>query len=73
MQQNIAMQQAQLAAAHQRNLALQSRIYVGSIHFELTEQEIKTAFSPFGPIKAITMSKVEKNKKKIKKIKIFYI
>eukprot|EP00301_Raphidiophrys_heterophryoidea_P027330 c9605_g2_i2.p1 GENE.c9605_g2_i2~~c9605_g2_i2.p1 ORF type:complete len:316 (-),score=84.04 c9605_g2_i2:80-1027(-) len=28
------------------------RIYVGSIHFDLTEEDIKTVFSTFGPIKS---------------------
>jgi len=61
-QQNFAIQQAQLAAA--RNLAIQCRIYVGSINFELTEAEIRSAFSPFGPIKSITMSKDPTGKSK---------
>jgi RNA recognition motif-containing protein len=33
-----------------------SRIYVGSIHFEVREDVIRQAFLPFGPIRSITMS-----------------
>ena len=33
-----------------------SRIYVGSINFELREEHIKQAFIPFGPIKKIDLS-----------------
>lgn len=32
------------------------RVYVGSISFELKEDTIRQAFSPFGPIKSINMS-----------------
>ena len=32
------------------------RIYVGSINFELNEAMLKTAFSPFGPVKAVSLS-----------------
>lgn len=32
------------------------RIYVGSISFELREDAVRTAFKPFGPVKAINMS-----------------
>ncbi|VDN08818.1 unnamed protein product [Dibothriocephalus latus] len=37
-------------------LVLLSRIYVGSISFEIGEEEIRKAFSPFGPIKSIALS-----------------
>lgn len=33
-----------------------SRVYVGSISFELKEDTIRQAFLPFGPIKSINMS-----------------
>ena len=33
-----------------------SRVYVGSISFELKEDTIRAAFLPFGPIKSINMS-----------------
>ena len=32
------------------------RIYVGSINFELGDESVRTAFSPFGTIKSINMS-----------------
>lgn len=38
------------------NLAIFNRIYVGSIFFELTDTEISSVFSVFGPIKALMMS-----------------
>ncbi|CAF0838301.1 unnamed protein product [Adineta ricciae] len=36
--------------------SLMCRIYVGSINFELNEAMLKTAFSPFGPVKAVSLS-----------------
>jgi RNA recognition motif-containing protein len=33
-----------------------SRVYVGSISFELKEETIKTAFNPYGPIRSVNMS-----------------
>lgn len=33
-----------------------SRIYVGSINFEIKEDTIKQAFLPFGPIKSVSLS-----------------
>lgn len=33
-----------------------SRIYVGSISFEIGEEEIRKTFSPFGPIKSVALS-----------------
>ena len=35
---------------------LSLRIYVGSINFELGEESVRQAFSPFGTIKAVNMS-----------------
>ena len=32
------------------------RIYVGSINFELGDESVRTAFTPFGTIKSINMS-----------------
>ncbi|CAK8690745.1 unnamed protein product [Clavelina lepadiformis] len=32
------------------------RIYVGSIYYDVTQQTVRDAFSPFGPIKSIDMS-----------------
>lgn len=56
-----AEQQAQMlalqeAANRQRALLLMSRIYIGSLYFELGEDIVRTAFAPFGTIKAINMS-----------------
>lgn len=39
-----------------QTLNLLSRIYVGSISYDLKEESIKVAFSPFGPIRTVTMS-----------------
>uniref|UniRef100_A0A183B3I2 Poly(U)-binding-splicing factor PUF60 n=1 Tax=Echinostoma caproni TaxID=27848 RepID=A0A183B3I2_9TREM len=39
-----------------QTLNLLSRIYVGSISYDLKEESIKVAFSPFGPIRSVTMS-----------------
>ncbi|XP_044514254.1 poly(U)-binding-splicing factor PUF60-like isoform X2 [Gracilinanus agilis] len=61
VKQTIAHQQQQLtnlqmAAQRQRALAIMCRVYVGSIHYELGEDTIRQAFTPFGPIKSIDMS-----------------
>ncbi|KAF8571760.1 hypothetical protein P879_00089, partial [Paragonimus westermani] len=44
------------AAKKTQTLNLLSRIYVGSISYELKEDSIKLAFQPFGPIRTVTMS-----------------
>ncbi|XP_051860766.1 poly(U)-binding-splicing factor half pint isoform X2 [Drosophila albomicans] len=61
MKQTLAHQQQQLATQRtqvqrQQALALMCRVYVGSISFELKEDTIRAAFTPFGPIKSINMS-----------------
>lgn len=61
MKQTIAHQQLQMASQknsfqRQQALALMCRVYVGSISFELREEQIRNAFGPFGPIKSINMS-----------------
>ncbi|EDW92843.1 poly(U)-binding-splicing factor half pint isoform X1 [Drosophila yakuba] len=61
MKQTLAHQQQQLATQRtqvqrQQALALMCRVYVGSISFELKEDTIRVAFTPFGPIKSINMS-----------------
>ena len=33
-----------------------TRIYVGSINFELGEETVRTAFSPFGTLKSVNLS-----------------
>ena len=38
------------------NLSILCRVYIGSIHFELSEEDIRRAFSPFGVIKSISMT-----------------
>lgn len=55
-QQVVQMQALQEAANKQRALLLMSRIYVGSINFELGEESVRQAFSPFGTIKAVNLS-----------------
>ncbi|VEN53118.1 unnamed protein product [Callosobruchus maculatus] len=61
MKQTIAYQQQREASQRtliqrQQALALMSRVYVGSISFELKEDTIRQSFLPFGPIKSINMS-----------------
>ena len=38
------------------NHSLYFRIYVGSINFEIKEDTIRQAFTPFGPIKSVNLS-----------------
>lgn len=47
-----------LSVLHIRQLLIISicRIYVGSINFELGDETIRQAFSPFGTIKTVNMS-----------------
>lgn len=40
-----------------RSLALLSRIYVGSINFDLTESHLRQVFAEYGPIASINMSR----------------
>lgn len=55
--QTIAYQQQQQRSLQRHQaLVLMCRIYVGSISFELKEDTVRQAFSPFGPIKTINMS-----------------
>ncbi|OQR68941.1 poly(U)-binding-splicing factor PUF60-like [Tropilaelaps mercedesae] len=49
-------QQQQKTLQRHQALVLMCRIYVGSISFELREDAVRTAFKPFGPVKAINMS-----------------
>ena len=57
MKQTLAHQQAQAKTAQrQQAIVLMCRIYVGSINFEVREEQLKQMFSPFGPIKAVSMS-----------------
>ena len=36
-----------------RAIALMCRVYVGSISYDLNEEDLRKAFAPFGPIKVI--------------------
>ncbi|XP_054169036.1 poly(U)-binding-splicing factor half pint-like [Oppia nitens] len=57
VKQTIAHQQQQQKSLQRHQaLVLMCRVYVGSISFELKEDTIRTAFTPFGPIKSINMS-----------------
>ncbi|KAJ2160754.1 hypothetical protein GGF46_002000 [Coemansia sp. RSA 552] len=46
-----------LGGVDERNLSLMSRLYVGSINFELTEEHIHQVFSEFGSVRSVSMSK----------------
>ncbi|CAD5230955.1 unnamed protein product [Bursaphelenchus okinawaensis] len=55
--QQIAHQQnQQKLAMYTQALSLMARVYIGSISFEVREENIKQSFSVFGPIKTINMS-----------------
>ncbi|KAF1580638.1 UNVERIFIED_CONTAM: Poly(U)-binding-splicing factor PUF60, partial [Eudyptes robustus] len=57
MKQQITHQQTQQKLAmYTQALSLMARVYIGSISFEVREENIKQAFSVFGPIKSINMS-----------------
>uniref|UniRef100_A0A914UYX3 RRM domain-containing protein n=1 Tax=Plectus sambesii TaxID=2011161 RepID=A0A914UYX3_9BILA len=57
MKQTVAHQQnQQKVAMYAQALSLMARVYIGSISFEVREEQIKNAFQPFGPIKSINMS-----------------
>ena len=57
MKQTLAHQQAQAKSLQrQQAIVLMCRIYVGSINFEVREEQLKQMFSPFGPIKSVSMS-----------------
>lgn len=49
-------QQDLVSIKRNQALILLSRIYVGSISFEIGEEEIKKTFAPFGPIKSVSLS-----------------
>ncbi|KAJ1849798.1 hypothetical protein LPJ73_003659 [Coemansia sp. RSA 2703] len=46
-----------LAGVDARALSIMSRLYVGSINFELTDEHINQVFSEFGPVRSVSMSK----------------
>ena len=37
------------------NLSIFNRIYIGSVQFDLSEDDVKEAFSVYGPVKSVTM------------------
>ena len=57
MKQTLAHQQSQARnLQRQQAIVLMCRIYVGSINFEVREEQLKQMFGPFGPIKSVSMS-----------------
>eukprot|EP00117_Sycon_ciliatum_P042277 scpid91577/ scgid0747/ Poly(U)-binding-splicing factor PUF60; 60 kDa poly(U)-binding-splicing factor len=50
------LMQAQESSQRQKAFSVMCRIYIGSISFEMHENQVKEAFSPFGPIKSLDMS-----------------
>ncbi|KAI9502003.1 hypothetical protein BX070DRAFT_35335 [Coemansia spiralis] len=46
-----------LSGLDPRNVSVMSRLYVGSINFELTDEHIHRVFSEFGPVRSVSMSK----------------
>ncbi|KAI6205211.1 hypothetical protein M3Y94_00767200 [Aphelenchoides besseyi] len=57
MKQQISHQQnQQKVTMYTQALSLMARVYIGSISFEVREENLKAAFAVFGPIKSINMS-----------------
>jgi len=57
LKQQQHQQRAQLdIIKKQQALLLMCRIYVGSINFEMNEAMLKQAFSPFGPVKSVSLT-----------------
>lgn len=50
------MSSLQEAAQRQRALAIMCRVYVGSIYYDITQEQVRNAFTPFGPVKSMDMS-----------------
>ncbi|EGT38493.1 hypothetical protein CAEBREN_09163 [Caenorhabditis brenneri] len=55
-QQKQQQENQQKQQMYAQALSIMSRIYVGSISFEIREDMLRKAFDPFGPIKSINMS-----------------
>lgn len=55
-QQISHQQQQQKVAMYGQALSLMARVYIGSISFEIREEQIRQHFSVFGPVKSINMS-----------------
>jgi len=70
--QSLKYQQHQLttsqgAAQKHRALAIMCRVYVGSIYYDIKQDMVRDAFTPYGPIKSIDMSydsNTQKHKRK---------
>ena len=45
------MTEEQRMQQRERAVSLMCRVYVGSIHYDLNEDDLRKAFAPFGPIK----------------------
>lgn len=57
MKQTISHQaNQQKVAMYAQALSLMARVYIGSVSFEMREESVRSAFSPFGPIKSVSMS-----------------
>jgi RNA recognition motif-containing protein len=57
MKQQKSHQENQLKASQMAQaLSLMARVYIGSISFEVREENIRQSFSVFGPIKSLNMS-----------------
>uniref|UniRef100_A0A1I8B323 RRM domain-containing protein n=1 Tax=Meloidogyne hapla TaxID=6305 RepID=A0A1I8B323_MELHA len=55
-QRQAHQQQQQKVALYSQALALMSRIYIGSVNFDVSEDQIRSVFGIYGPIKNVNMS-----------------
>ena len=58
-----------LAEAQAKSSSFACRIYVGSLNFELTEQDVTNAFSAFGIVKSVELARVRVSQKLISSIR----
>lgn len=58
LQNQIYKQQEALMALQQRHQTFQCRLYVGSLHFEITEEDMRSVFQPFGKLRSVIMAVV---------------
>eukprot|EP00116_Pleurobrachia_bachei_P010060 sb/3470322/ len=49
-----SMSEQQQTQQRDRAISLMCRVYVGSIHYDLNEDDLRKAFAPFGPIKDLS-------------------
>lgn len=61
MNQEADRKEQQASDSHQNLMKQQAlvymcRVYIGSVYYEVREQHLRRAFSPFGPIKLVNMS-----------------